>query len=156
MLKSVIGDLQPLKGQVRQGTNVCTEFYTQSAAEAIRSSATVLETLERENPVLTNQEQRALMGAFLFKGNDLLKKTNVLSGGERARLVFACLFGRLPNFILMDEPTNHLDMMSKDILAEMLRTYPGTLLFVSHDRDFLESVADDIYEVKDSKLARVI
>ena len=156
LLKTLMEAITPLKGSVQLGTNVHTEFYSQGAAEDIRSDQSVFNCIAQQNPDLTGQEQRALLGAFLFKGNDLKKKTKVLSGGERARLVFACLFGRLPNLILMDEPTNHLDMMSKDILAEMLRQYTGSLLFVSHDRDFIESVADDILEVVDQKLQRLI
>lgn len=156
LLKTIAGMIPPLKGQITLGTDLKTEFYTQEAAEKIKSQETVLATLRTENPALTEQELRALLGAFLFKGNDLSKKTRVLSGGERARLVFACIFGRLPNFILMDEPTNHLDMMSKDVLAEMLRHYPGTVFFVSHDRDFVEHVADDVMEIENGRLKRLV
>lgn len=156
LLKTIVGLIPPLKGHIVLGTNLKIEFYTQEAAEKIKSDATVLDVLRAENPTLTEQELRALLGAFLFKGNDLLKQTRILSGGERARLVFACVFGRLPNFILMDEPTNHLDMMSKDVLAEMLKHYPGTVLFVSHDRDFVESVADDVMEVAHGCLKRLV
>ncbi|HCI49041.1 MAG TPA: ABC transporter ATP-binding protein [Holosporales bacterium] len=156
LLKTISGMIPALKGQVTLGTEVKIEFYTQEAAEQIKSQETVLATLRAENPALTEQELRALLGAFLFKGNDLSKKTKVLSGGERARLVFACIFGRLPNFILMDEPTNHLDMLSKDVLAEMLRQYSGTVLFVSHDRDFVEHVADDVLEIEDGRLRRPV
>jgi ATP-binding cassette subfamily F protein 3 len=156
LLKTIAGLVPPLKGQVNLGTDLKIEFYTQEAAEKIKSQDTVLATLRAENPALTEQEQRALLGAFLFKGNDLSKKTRVLSGGERARLVFACIFGRLPNFILMDEPTNHLDMTSKDVLAEMLSHYPGTVLFVSHDRSFVESVADDVMEIDNGQLRRMV
>ena len=156
LLKTIAGLVPPLKGQVNLGTDLKIEFYTQEAAEKIKSQDTVLATLRAENPALTEQEQRALLGAFLLKGNDLSKKTRVLSGGERARLVFACIFGRLPNFILMDEPTNHLDMTSKDVLAEMLSHYPGTVLFVSHDRSFVESVADDVMEIDNGQLRRMV
>jgi ATP-binding cassette subfamily F protein 3 len=156
LLKTVAGIIPLLKGEMSVGANLKIEFYTQEAAEKIKSQDTVLETLRIENPLLTEQELRALLGAFLFKGNDLLKKTRILSGGERARLVFACIFGRLPNFILMDEPTNHLDMMSKDVLAEMLRHYPGTVLFVSHDRSFVEHVADDVMEIEGGRLKRLL
>jgi len=155
LLKTIGGVLPSLRGDVLLGTNLAIEFFTQEMSETIKSQKSVLETLRSENPALTEQDLRALLGSFMFKGNALSKKTHVLSGGERARLAFACLFGRLPNFILMDEPTNHLDMVSKDILAEILRGYPGTVLFVSHDRDFVERVADDVLEIQDGYLERV-
>lgn len=156
LLKTIMGKIPLLKGQMMVGTNLKIEFYTQEAAEHIKSQDTILEVVRKENASLTEQEVRALLGAFLFKGNDLSKKTCILSGGERARLVFACLFGRLPNFILMDEPTNHLDMTSKEVLAQALRQYPGTVLFVSHDRDFVEQVADDVMEIEGGRLKRLL
>lgn len=156
LLKTIGGVLPLLKGQMILGTNLKIEFYTQEAAEQIKAQETLLDIVRKENPLLTEQEIRALLGAFLFRGNDLSKKTSILSGGERARLVFACLFGKLPNFILMDEPTNHLDMTSKEVLAEALRQYPGTVLFVSHDRDFVEQVADDVMEIEKGRLKRLL
>lgn len=155
LLKTVFQQIPPLKGKIEWGAQVKGAFHTQGAAEAIRGEHTVLQALRKETPDLTDQQQRALLGTFMFHGTALSKKTNVLSGGERSRLAFACLFGGLPNFVLMDEPTNHLDMASKDILANMLIQYTGTLLFVSHDRDFLEQVADELYEVQGETLQRL-
>lgn len=146
-LKTISGKIPFLEGECYLGHNVRMGVYTQDAADTMDKKLTVYETLRQANPELTEQITRAMLGAFLFRGNDLAKPVGVLSGGERSRLALCCLLSQLPNFLLLDEPTNHLDMASIEILAEMLDHYPGTVLFVSHDRHFVEEVASTVVEV---------
>ncbi len=147
LLKTISGIIPPLSGSITFGTNIHLEHYTQDIADSLNKNLTVLETLERQNPSLSNQTQRALLGSFLFKGSMLNQYVRVLSGGEKSRLALCCLLSKLPNFLLLDEPTNHLDILSTEVLSAMLKEYPGTLMFVSHDRDFVESIATSVLEI---------
>lgn len=147
LLKTICGTQNILEGEMFFGHNVRMGVYTQDAADRMDKKQTVFDTLRTANQELTEQMSRAMLGAFLFKGNDLAKKVGVLSGGERSRLALCCLLSKQPNFLLLDEPTNHLDMASIEILAEMLDQYPGTVIFVSHDRHFVEEVAETVFEV---------
>lgn len=147
LLKTICGTLSPLEGSVHLGHNVRLGIYSQDAADCLDKTRTVYETLRDANPELTEQISRAMLGAFLFRGNDLTKSVRVLSGGERSRLALCCLLSRQPNFLILDEPTNHLDMASIEILAEMLDHFTGTVLFVSHDRHFVEEIATSVLEV---------
>jgi ATP-binding cassette subfamily F protein 3 len=147
LLKTIGGVLAPLSGDVVHGHNVQMGFYTQEAADQMDKKQSVFNTLAHANTALSEQMCRAVLGALLFKGNDLAKLVGVLSGGERSRLALACLLAQLPNFLLLDEPTNHLDMVSLEVLAEMLCHYTGTVIFVSHDRYLIEQVATSVIEV---------
>lgn len=147
LLKTICGAIPALQGTVSLGHNARLGVYAQDAAERLDQKQNVYETIRVANSELTEQMSRAMLGAFLFKGNDLNKQVGVLSGGEKSRLALCCMLSRQPNILLLDEPTNHLDMMSIEILAEMLNQYTGTVLFVSHDRHFVEEVATSVIEV---------
>lgn len=147
LLKTICGTIPSLEGQVVLGHNARLRVYTQDAADRLDKKQSVYDTLRIANQELTEQMSRAMLGAFLFKGHDLAKQVGVLSGGEKSRLALCCLLTQQPNILLLDEPTNHLDMASIEILAEMLNQYTGTVVFVSHDRHFVEEVATSIAEV---------
>lgn len=147
LLKTICGTIPALKGMITLGHNARLGVYTQDAADRIEKKQTVYEALRDANQELTEQMSRAMLGAFLFRGHDLAKRVGVLSGGEKSRLALCCLLSRQPNILLLDEPTNHLDMASIEILAEMLSQYTGTVVFVSHDRHFVEEVATSVVEV---------
>ncbi|MCB0623533.1 MAG: ABC-F family ATP-binding cassette domain-containing protein, partial [Saprospiraceae bacterium] len=127
-------------------------YYAQNQSEALHSDLTLLETMERHSPPEMRTRLRGILGAFMFSGEDAEKKVTVLSGGERARLALACLLLKPFNLLVLDEPTNHLDMLSKDVLKEALLQYDGTLIVVSHDRDFLAGLTDRTVEFRDHQL----
>jgi len=131
---------------------VLTGYYAQNQDELLDGNLSVFETLDREAVGEVRARLRDIMGAFLFSGEAVDKKVKVLSGGERSRLAMMRLLLRPVNLLLMDEPTNHLDMRSKDILKEALRQYTGTLILVSHDRAFLEDLADKVFEFRDGRV----
>ncbi len=148
LLKTLSAELPVLRGTLTMGSHVSLGFYTQQAAELLEGHRSVFECLQDQNPDLSDSMRRALLGMFLFKKNDLSKPVKVLSGGERARLALCGILSRRPNFFLLDEPTNHLDMMTSEILAEMLNQYAGTVVFVSHDRSFVEQVATSLIQIE--------
>ena len=151
LLKTLNGSLQPLEGGVTVGHNVKIGFYNQNAAEEMIGNQTVFQTLQVANSQLSEQTLRALLGMMLFKGHDMAKIVSVLSGGERSRLAICCLLAQAPNCLLLDEPTNHLDLISTQLLANMLQEYKGTVVFVSHDRDFIDQVATSVIEIDGHK-----
>jgi ATP-binding cassette subfamily F protein 3 len=146
-LKTVMGIIPSLDGEMKVGHNVFMGHFAQNSADVLDKSLTVFETLQSANGELSEQTVRGMLGAFLFKRNDIMKKVSVLSGGERTRLSLACILSKKPNLLLLDEPTNHLDMLSTEILGETLKSFQGTLIFVSHDRDFVDNVANRLVEV---------
>jgi ATP-binding cassette, subfamily F, member 3 len=152
LAKILIGDVDYTEGGYQLGHNVQVGYYAQNQAEALYPTMTLLETMEMNSPPEMRTRLRAVLGAFMFTGEDQDKKVSVLSGGERARLALACLLLRPFNLLLLDEPTNHLDMISKEVLKEALMQYDGTLIVVSHDREFLEGLADRTIEFRDKKL----
>jgi ATP-binding cassette, subfamily F, member 3 len=152
LAKILIGDVDYTEGGYQLGHNVQVGYYAQNQAEALYPTMTLLETMEMHSPPEMRTRLRAILGAFMFTGEDQDKKVSVLSGGERARLALACLLLRPFNLLLLDEPTNHLDMISKEVLKEALLQYDGTLIVVSHDREFLEGLADRTIEFRDKKL----
>jgi ATP-binding cassette subfamily F protein 3 len=151
LLKIIGGFLNPLKGSVALGHNVKIGFYNQNTADEMIGTKTLVETLQAANPQLSEQMVRGLLGMMLFKGPDVVKMVSVLSGGERSRLAICCLLAQSPNCLILDEPTNHLDLISTQLLADMLQEYKGTVLFVSHDRDFIEQVATSVVEIEGNK-----
>ncbi len=136
------------KGELKIGHNVDIGYFAQNQSGLFDDNITVLQTLEDAADENSRTKVRDILGAFLFKGEDVDKKVKVLSGGERGRLSLAKLLLRPHNVLILDEPTNHLDMNSKEVLKEALKSYTGTLILVSHDRDFLQGLSDKVYEFK--------
>lgn len=152
LIKLIVGDIQPSNGIVELGHNVFLGYYAQNQAEALDPKMTVLETMEKNSPFELRPKLRNILGSFLFRGEDVDKKVSVLSGGERARLAMACMLLHPINLLVMDEPTNHLDMLSKAILKQALFEFDGTLIVVSHDRDFLDGMTDKVIEFANKNL----
>lgn len=149
--RCIIGQL-PFEGELKLGHNVSIGYYAQNQDELLDMEKTVFQTLDDIATGDMRTKVRDILGAFLFGGEDIDKKVKVLSGGERARLEMAKLLFQPYSLLVLDEPTNHLDIRSKDILKKALLAYDGTLILVSHDRDFLHGLAETIYEFKDKKV----
>ncbi len=152
LMRVIMRELDPLEGEARVGHNVHIGYYAQNQEDILDPSETVLGTLDRIAVGDIRTRLRDLLGAFLFKGEDIDKKVSVLSGGERARLGMAKLMLSPYNVLALDEPTNHMDIRSKDVLKQALKSFDGTLIVVSHDRDFLEGLVDKLYEFRDGKV----
>ncbi len=152
LLKLLAGELEAEKGTVELGHNVQLGYYAQHHAETLDRSRTILEELSRLVPDKPQAYVRSVLGAFLFSGDDVEKPIGVLSGGERARVALARLLLKPANLLVMDEPTNHLDLDSSEALIEALEQYEGTLIFVSHNRSFLDALANQIWDVKDHRV----
>lgn len=152
LMRAIMGELEPLAGESRVGYNVNIGYYAQNQEDVLDRNDTVYETLDRIAVGDIRLKLRDILAAFLFKGEDIDKKVAVLSGGERARLAMAKLMLRPYNLLALDEPTNHMDILSKDILKQALKNYDGTLIIVSHDRDFLDGLVDKLYEFRDGKV----
>jgi ATP-binding cassette subfamily F protein 3 len=142
----LVNNLDATAGTVTLGHNVTIGYYAQHAADSMDGSDTVLETVDRVAVGDIRTKIRDLLGAFLFKGDDVYKKVKVLSGGEKGRLALCRLILEPRNVLVLDEPTNHLDIMSKEILKNALKNFEGTVVVISHDRDFLEGLTDKIFE----------
>jgi ATP-binding cassette subfamily F protein 3 len=149
--KIITGTLEH-EGIVELGHNVELGYFAQNQADTLNPSLTVMETLEQVAGSTTTQQIRNILGAFLFGGEAVDKKVKVLSGGEKGRLAIARLLMQPVNLLVLDEPTNHLDMRSKDILKEALKQYDGTLILVSHDREFLDGLCNKVYEFKSGEI----
>ncbi|WP_419393021.1 ABC-F family ATP-binding cassette domain-containing protein [Cytobacillus praedii] len=146
LLKTIIDRLSPIAGHFQQGSNVFIGYYDQEQAE-LSSNKRVLNELWDEFPLKPEKDIRTVLGNFLFSGDDVLKNVSTLSGGEKARLALAKLMMQRANFLILDEPTNHLDLDSKEILENALIDYPGTILFVSHDRYFINRITTKVIEL---------
>ncbi|MBH0231545.1 ABC-F family ATP-binding cassette domain-containing protein [Halobacillus yeomjeoni] len=146
LLKTLVGELQESKGTKMIGTNVQIGYYDQEQTK-LNSKKTVLNELWDDYPMKNEKDIRTVLGNFLFSGEDVLKPVSALSGGEKARLSLAKLMMQEANFLILDEPTNHLDLDSKEVLEAALVDYPGTLLFVSHDRYFINKIATQVVEM---------
>jgi len=155
-LLKILGDVVPIQGGVRElGSNVVTGYFAQNRLDNLRADATVFENVMELRTVenqLTEQQVRAILGAFLFRKDDVHKKVSVLSGGEKSRLALARLLVHPPNLLLMDEPTTHLDIASIDALVGALKSYEGTLIFISHDVYFIRSLAETVLHVNAGRL----
>ena len=152
LMRVIMNELEPMAGESRIGYNVSIGYYAQNQEDILDKEDTVFGTLDRIAVGDIRLKLRDILGAFLFKGEDIDKKVAVLSGGERARLAMAKLILKPYNLLALDEPTNHLDIRSKDILKQALKSYDGTLIIVSHDRDFLDGLVDKLYEFRDGKV----
>ncbi len=143
------GELEPTEGTIKLGANVNIGYYAQNQDDLMDGEFTVFDTLDRVAVGDIRTRLRDILGAFLFRGEDIDKKVKVLSGGERSRLAMARLMLEPYNLLILDEPTNHMDMRSKDILKNALQKYDGTVVVVSHDREFLDGLVERIYEFRD-------
>lgn len=139
----------PVAGTLRHGHNVALQFFAQDQYKELDADARMLDDLERSAPRIAVTELRTLLGCFLFTGDDVYKRLGVLSGGERNRYALARLLVSPANFLLLDEPTNHLDMRAKEVLLEAIRNFTGTVVFVSHDRAFIDALATRVIEIRD-------
>ena len=149
LARMLIGQLTPTEGSVRLGANVNIGYYAQNQDDLMDGEFTVYDTLDRVAVGDIRTRLRDILGAFLFRGEDIDKKVKVLSGGERARLAMARMMLEPRNLLILDEPTNHLDMRSKDILKSAIMKYDGTVVVVSHDREFLDGMVQKVYEFRD-------
>ena len=152
LMRVMAGELEPFSGEAKLGHNVILGYYAQNQEDILDKNETVFSTLDRIAVGDIRTRLRDLLGQFLFRGEDVDKKVGVLSGGERARLGMAKLMLQNYNLLALDEPTNHMDIKSKDILKQALKAYDGTLVVVSHDRDFLEGLVDKMYEFRDGQV----
>jgi ATP-binding cassette, subfamily F, member 3 len=150
-IKAIVNEFK-YDGSIKLGHNVQLGYFAQNQAEYLDGEITLLETMTNAATDTNRMKVRDMLGAFLFRGDDVEKKVKVLSGGERNRLALCKLLLQPINVLLMDEPTNHLDIKSKNVLKAALQKYEGTLLLVSHDRDFLQGMANTVYEFKDQKI----
>ena len=148
----IVAGTEPIKGVRRLGHNVGFTFYAQHQLESLNVEHNLLEELKYANPTKTETELRTVLGCFLFSGDDVFKKIKVLSGGEKSRVALAKVLLSQANFLLLDEPTNHLDMQSVNILIQALQQYEGSYIVVSHDRFFVENIANKIWYIEDHQI----
>ncbi len=152
LMRVITGELDPLAGEVFHGYNVDLGYFAQNQEDVLDGKDTVFGTLDRIAVGDVRTKLRDILAQFLFRGEDIDKRVSVLSGGERARLGMAKLMLQRYNLLCLDEPTNHMDIKSKDILKGALQSYDGTLIIVSHDRDFLDGLVDKLYEFRDGRV----
>jgi ATP-binding cassette subfamily F protein 3 len=149
-LIKLLADLEPLSGgEYHVGHNVEIDYFAQDQYKELNPEACMIDDLGRVAPQKTQSELRTLLGSFLFPADEVFKRIGVLSGGERNRYALARMLLQPSNFLLLDEPTNHLDLRAKDVLLEALEKFTGTVVFVSHDRYFIDNLATRVFEVAD-------
>ncbi|MDQ2924441.1 MAG: ATP-binding cassette domain-containing protein [Acidobacteriota bacterium] len=152
MIRMLAGLEKPTSGTIKNGHNVLVDYFAQDQYKVLDASAEMLDDITGSNPRVDVVTLRSLLGCFMFSGDDVFKKLGVLSGGERNRYAMAKMLVSPANFLLMDEPTNHLDLRAKDVLLEAISGFSGTVLFVSHDRYFIDGLATRVFEVEDRRL----
>jgi ATP-binding cassette subfamily F protein 3 len=152
LAKIIVGDIEASGGHIKLGHNVQIGYFAQNQAEYLDGNKTVLDTMTDAANETNRSKVRDILGSFLFRGDDADKYVRVLSGGERNRLALAKMLLQPLNVLVMDEPTNHLDIKSKNVLKQALKNFEGTLILVSHDRDFLQGLTNKVYEFKDQKI----
>src|SRR5580693_2027460 len=148
LIRLLTGDESPTSGRVKMGHNVVSEYFAQDQYKVLNGDARMLDDISRAALKVPEQALRSLLGCFLFSGDDVFKPLGVLSGGERNRYALARILVSPSNFLLLDEPTNHLDMRAKDVLLEAIAAFSGTVVFVSHDRYFIDRLATRVLEVE--------
>jgi ATP-binding cassette subfamily F protein 3 len=152
LMRMLSGMEKPTSGEIRVGHNVISDYFAQDQYKVLDGSARMLEDITGANPRVDTVTLRSLLGCFMFTGDDVFKTLGVLSGGERNRYALARMLVSPANFLLLDEPTNHLDMRAKDVLLDAIQEFTGTVLFVSHDRYFIDGLATRVFEVEDRRV----
>jgi len=152
LIKLLAGAELPTGGEYKLGHNVEADYFAQDQYKELDADARMIDDLGNASPGSTQTELRSLLGCFLFSEDDVFKKIGVLSGGERGRYALLRLLLHPANFLLLDEPTNHLDLRAKDVLLNALMEYTGTVVFVSHDRYFIDKLATRVFEIGDGKV----
>ena len=152
MIRMLSGLEEPTSGKIRLGHNVLADYFAQDQYKVLDGSAQMLDDITGSNPRVDVVTLRSLLGCFMFSGDDVFKTLGVLSGGERNRYAMAKMLVSPANFLLLDEPTNHLDLRAKDVLLEAIREFSGTVIFVSHDRYFIDGLATRVFEVEDRRV----
>jgi len=152
MIRMLSGLEEPTSGTIKLGHNVLADYFAQDQYKVLDGTAQMLDDITGSNPKVDVVTLRSLLGCFMFSGDDVFKKLGVLSGGERNRYAMAKMLVSPANFLLLDEPTNHLDMRAKDVLLDAIRNFSGTVLFVSHDRYFIDGLATRVFEVEDRRV----
>ena len=146
MIKAIMKEIEINGGSVEIGHNAQIGYFAQNQAAQLDENATIFETIDRIAVGDVRTQIKNILGAFMFQGDDIQKKVKVLSGGEKTRLAMIKLLLEPVNLLILDEPSNHLDMKTKDIIKDALRDFDGTLILVSHDRDFLDGLAEKVFE----------
>lgn len=152
LLKLITGHTEPTEGEIQVGPSVKVGYFSQYSFDVLDQEKTVLEEVQGYLKEASDGYLRNLLAAFLFRGDDVHKKVKYLSGGEKSRLILAVLLSQNNNFLVLDEPTNHLDIKSREVLLNALKSYAGTIVFVSHDRHFLKELSQKVYEVDKNKV----
>jgi ATP-binding cassette subfamily F protein 3 len=152
LIKLLAGTEPLTAGEFKLGHNVQSDYFAQDQYKELDPEARILEDLGEMSPSSTQTELRSLLGCFLFSGDDVFKRIGVLSGGERNRYALLKMLLHPANFLLLDEPTNHLDIRAKDVLLEALEKYTGTVVFVSHDRYFIDKLSTRVFEIGDGEV----
>jgi ATP-binding cassette subfamily F protein 3 len=151
LIRLLSGEDKPVKGTLKLGHNVTAEYFAQDQYKVLDPAARMLDDMGRTAPKVAEKDLRSLLGCFLFSGDDVFKPLGVLSGGERNRYALARILVSPANFLLLDEPTNHLDLRAKDVLLEAIGRFNGTVIFVSHDRYFIDGLAQKVFEIARSE-----
>ena len=151
MIKAILGEIE-VEGKCELGHNVKVGYFAQNQAALLDANLTVFQTVDEVAKGEIRTQIKSILGGFMFSGDDIDKKVSMLSGGERTRLAMVKLLLEPVNLLILDEPTNHLDLKSKDVLKEALKAFDGTLILVSHDRDFLMGLSEKVFEFKDKRV----
>ena len=151
LLRLIVGEDEPLEGEIKLGHNVLPSYFAQNQADALDLTKSVMNTIHDEAPHMKDEEVRTMLGQFLFSNDTVFKPVEALSGGEKGRLALAKMLLRKANLLILDEPTNHLDIPAKETLENALKDYDGTVLVVSHDRYFIRQIATKVVDIRDGE-----
>lgn len=152
LLKIITGDVEPTSGTCSMGPSIVYGYFSQNSLDLLDPKKTILQEVESRVPNATMGSIKNLLGSFLFSGEEVEKKISILSGGEKSRVLLACILSHPVNFLVLDEPTNHLDIKSREVLLNAIKTFPGTVMMVSHDRYFLREITTKVFEIDKNHL----
>jgi ATP-binding cassette subfamily F protein 3 len=152
LLKIITGQTDATAGSASVGPSIEYGYFSQNSLDVLDPKKTILQEVEARVPNATIGSIRSLLGAFLFSGEEVEKKISVLSGGEKSRVILACILSHPVNFLVLDEPTNHLDIKSREVLLNAIKGFPGTVMMVSHDRYFLKEITTRVFEIDKNQL----